>query len=1653
MRRRNYIVKKVARIFAWIIISLTATLLSIIAILQIPFVQKKITQEATAFLEQRIGTNVELEAFYISFPKRVVVKGFYLEDQQGDTLAYVGTLSIDTDLWAFLRNEVQLNAISMENTTLRITRAANDSAFNFSYIPEAFAGDAAPESDTSAAVWSITVRRLHLNNIDAQYADSLSKTSVNAKLSSVEVQLDRFDLEKQAFYVDVLHVSEANLRVIQGNISEQDTDSSAVSPDFRLRKADLTNLKLYYEDLGTGQQIATDIGTAVFHAREMNLDKKLVAIELMEIARTTASYHRLVGASTTVPDQSNNTGLESDRPWNISLEKLTLRDNSVRYYDDTQIHDEDGVDFDHLWLTGINIDCNAINSRGLSFKAKFDSVSFREKSGFAIQSMKGAIEINDDSATIDNFYLETGHSQLSFAGVATYESLDALRARPGKTALNISILTSHLGIQDLLFFSPNVFDSIPLKLDPSQKIFLQGMATGSVDEIHLHQLDLQTLADTRLQASGTIAGILEIKQPFLDLNIQRLYTTSTDIRTLVPDTVLSDSIAIPPWLNVNARWKGSADHARFNTFISTPYGNVVANGNINIDSSANNPGYSMHAVINDFNLGAVLRDTVSYGLLNAEVHLKGRQVRPDSQSIDLAAEVASFRYKGYNYNDLYLTGQLQQNVVRATASLNDENLDFTLQAEFNFQTDIPHYALTLDLQKVNFQALNLAERPLRARGTLELDLSTADMRRLNGMVGVRKVAIFNGDHLYAVDSLLFVSIDQEGRSEISIDSDLMDGRFAGSINVFTIPAVLREYFHTYYSLHDSVAQSNEGPQYFTFDLNLKKTELLTDIIVPELENFTPGTITGEFNSKHKRLDLKFEIPAMKYTNIGIDGFRFRSTSDSTELNYNLLVDQILVDSLLVDGFEFNGTVAGDSILTNIIIRDSLDYHKYVIGGTFVSRDSEFHLRLDPKQIILNYLPWSVPSNNRIRLGREKVIVENLDLRNNRQQITISSDSLLSSPLSFIFERVQLSDLTSMVTGETPVEGKLNGRIDLYTSTANPTFTADLRVDTLSIMQNRWGDIRLQVAQAIQGRYDVQFSLVGRESDIKLDGTYHTAPDENIALQAEVNRFNLELLQPVLQQQVTDLKGLVRARIRIMGTPDSPEIDGAITFVNTEFVSNYLRTTFRVDHETIRFDRRGIVFDKFELRDANDNKASLNGRIITDNYSDFQFQLNFTTEDFQLLNTDEDDNDLFYGLIHLNSEARIRGTLVNPVVNMKVRLRKGDHLTYIVPQEEASVLEQQGIVRFVDKSFQADPFTKEIQPELSDTVKTTFRGIDLTAMVELTGEETFTIILDPTTEDQLTVSGDATLTLEIDQTGDMKLAGRYEIDRGTYNFTFYKFVKREFEIHKGSSLTWTGDILNAEMNITALYEVFTAPVELMANQVSTNADLSPYRRRMPFTVYMNLGGQLLLPEINFRLDMPMSERNALGGSVYARLQDINTRESDLNKQVFALIVLKRFISEDPFENQAGSGFEGTARTSVSKILTNQLNQLSESVKGVELTFDVQSYEQYEAGETQGQTELQVGLSKKLLDDRLIIKLSGNIGIEGNQRTRDASQYIGDLSLEYLLTDDGRIRIQGFRNSDYDLVDGELIETGAGVIYIKDYNRTRDLFKSNAKTAGQ
>ena len=1156
-----------------------------------------------------------------------------------------------------------------------------------------------------------------------------------------------------------------------------------------------------------------------------------------------------------------------------------------------------------------------------------------------------------------------------------------------------------------------------------------------------------------MRTSGKIVGLPESSNLQIDLTLDKFHTTRNDIERILPDTLLPDSMILPTSMNLQAVYKGSLKKAQFTSAFTSNAGSLDINGDINLDSTSAMRGINVNLNVNDLDVGGILGKPDSImGVLTMETKIRTNGISPREMTGTIDASVDRFEFKNYEYNNLKLNGSIRDQVFSLTSSMTDKNLDFIVDADYNFAADVPKYNVTFDLKNADFKALNISKSPIRARGTLLVNMATADFKVLNGNIGIRKVAVFNGDDLYAIDSLLFASIDQEGRSEINIDSDLLQAKFEGSINIFGLPGVMREYLNSYYSLHDSIDVKDSPPQRFSFEVDLKNTDLLTDLLVPNLTALDPGPIKGEFDSEARQLELRMEINAIKYSNISIDSFVFSTNSDAAALRYNLIIDQVLMDSMKVDGLEFKGTVANNSITTDLIILDSAEREKYILGGTLLTRETGVEVKLPSEGIMLNYQFWSVPDDNYMTFGGEKFTAHNVQLINRREKIIIESPPQPGTPITVGFRELNLEYLTSMIAEQKPLSGLLEGDINLFPGGNGLTFTSDLTIGNFRIKDIGWGDITLKVEQQVRNRFEVDFVLTGNQNELSVGGFYNGGDTPSMDITADIKRFQLESLQPILDDQFQDLKGLITGQIRARGTPQKPDIDGGVLVRGTEFLSTFMNTKFAIDGETISFVDEGIAFNAFEIADQNGNKARIDGTVLTTTYRDFRFNLDIFTDNFRLLNTTEQDNELFYGQVGIEANARIRGNMTTPIVTVDIGMTEGSNLTYVVPQSEASAMQAEGIVKFVDRSFEGDPFMQRIQPESSDTVKSTFRGLDLTANVELSDQETFTIIIDPLTQDQLTVRGNSTLTLQIDPTGDINLTGRYEIEEGTYNLSFYKFVKREFEIESGSSITWMGDPLNAQMDIRAIYNVETSPIELFSNQLtgSDPNEVNQYKQRLPFMVYLNLSGELLQPEISFKLEMPVDERNAFGGNVYARIQDVNTRESDLNKQVFALLILKRFISDDPFENKAGGGFESTARNSVSKILSEQLNRLSENIKGVELSFDIKSYEDYTSGEAQGQTELQLGVSKSFLNDRLVVKLSGNIDIEGENANRDATDYIGDLALEYKLTPDGRFRITGFRNSNYDMIDGELTETGAGLIYVKDYNSLNELFKANAET---
>jgi translocation and assembly module TamB len=240
---------------------------------------------------------------------------------------------------------------------------------------------------------------------------------------------------------------------------------------------------------------------------------------------------------------------------------------------------------------------------------------------------------------------------------------------------------------------------------------------------------------------------------------------------------------------------------------------------------------------------------------------------------------------------------------------------------------------------------------------------------------------------------------------------------------------------------------------------------------------------------------------------------------------------------------------------------------------------------------------------------------------------------------------------------------------------------------------------------------------------------------------------------------------------------------------------------------------------------------------------------------------------------------------------------------------------------------------------------------------------------------------------------------------------------------------------------------------VATQMSglSDADKGAYKQQVPFWVLLKLRGDMLQPEISFAIELPPEEKGALSGALNQKLVLLNQDASALNKQVFSLLLLGRFMQENPLHTESGSTAD-IVRSTVGNFLSAQLNRLGAGVlPGTELNVDIQSYEEYQTEQPQGRTEVEVGIRQQLFNERLSVQVGGTFDVEGERAMQNrASEITGDVTVEYKLTEDGRLRLNGFRQNRYEgALEGQIIETGLGVSYVRDFNEWSELFKSPVK----
>jgi translocation and assembly module TamB len=1641
----------VLKVIGWISLSLFGLLVLIALAVQIPFVQNKLVQKAVSFLESKIGTEVSLDHISLSLPKSIVLNGLYLQDQRKDTLLYAGELSVNTDLWKLTRQTIQLNNIELSDFTGSVQRSQRDSSFNFDYIIEAFAGDSAVAPDTTQAPWKFSVGDIALNDIRLSFDDRLMGNDITVTLGALKIGMEELDLENSIIKIDEIDLENVRANLVQSKVAVDtvtvvpDTINQPISFDIGVNAVMFQNIQALYNHQGTGQVINLNLGELVMEGEGIDLQNHTIDLRKFSLKNTFASYHQMAGFQKNEAKEKTQPSNPPDDPWHFTLDELDLSNNSIQYHDFNQPFQREQFDPDHIWITNLTTEAENIKLAGSDITGELAAFSFKDRSGVSVESLSTNIALNDTSLKVDNLELISRHSRLQLTVKATYPSLKTISDTYPDAFIDLSIENSTIGVEDIRLFAPSVFDSLPITIPTATEVSVDAGLTGPLKNLTVRHLNIATLEETLLDAKGTIQ-LSQRDDPYVALKLNKFYTTAKDVRAIVPDTLIPAAIALPEWLNITGSLKGTMQSPAVNSTLTSNLGEIKINAELTRTRESGVSSYKASLNVNKFQTGKLLKQEKVFGPISLTADVDGSGLSMEELNTKVNLKILSFIYQKYEYKNFTLDGSLKKYFFSGLAVLPDENLDVRLKGDLDYNESVPRYRFTLELKNADFKALNFSERPLKARGTIDVDLATSDFRLINGDLAIRKFAVFNGKDMYAVDSLLFASIDQEGQSEIKVQSDIVDANFKGTINLYSLPEVIKRHFNQYFSMHDTAFDKPADAQDFKFDLKIKNTDLLTEILIPDLDPFIPGEIMGEFDSKAHRMDLRIGLAKMGYAGVKADSISFDVMSDRERLGYTLAVRKISRDTIRMEALKLEGNVANDSIRTKLVILDSLQKDKYVLGGVFHSLEKVFQFRFLENEVIMNYAPWTTPPDNSLQFTSKGMLAHNFSITNINEMIALKTSNDADSIVSIVFKDLNLQNITKLVEGATPIDGLANGDLNMMSSESG-AFTTSLTIADLNILDHPWGDLSLALGQTSSGPLNIDLRLESDGTSLKAAGYYTSkVASPKINFVTEITKFDLASIEPLTLGQLKNTKGQLKGEVRITGDAKQPDINGTLNFTDASFTPSTINTEFILEDETITIKDRQMLLSNFEIKDQENNLAKIEGDISWTESQDFDLNLDLNATNFQVLNSTEKDNELFYGKVRLSTKAKITGNLNQPVIDMNINLSDESNFTYVIPQSEKGVLEQQGIVVFVDRDAKDDPFLAGIDPR--DTIKSTFRGIDLSANIELNDKETFNIIIDPLTGDKLSVKGNSTLTLDMDPTGDMFLSGRYEISEGSYDLSFYKFVKRKFLIEKGSTITWSGSPTDADMNIRAINEVETAPIDLFVTGDDSDEQLNMYKQRLNFLVYLIIKGQMLSPEISFELDMPEDERNAMGGVVYGKIRDINTRESELNKQVFALLVLRRFISDDPLNSEAGSDLESTARQSVSRLLSEQLNRLSENVEGVELSFDVKSYEDYSTGSGEGQTELQLGLSKSLLDDRLVVKVAGNLEVEGDTQN-SATDYIGDLGLEYKLTEDGRFRITGFRQSNYDMLDGVVIETGMGLIYIKDYNTFRELFKANAK----
>lgn len=1331
------------------------------------------------------------------------------------------------------------------------------------------------------------------------------------------------------------------------------------------------------------------------------------------------------------------------KPWKIGFSGVKLINTSFSYSNQLEDTIAQGVDYNHLALKNINLDIRQLRIEGDSITGLIKQLGFVEKSGFILNSLTAEVKVKSDSIVARGLLIETPDSHLALDLKFSHKNFGAYGYFIDSVKMDGKFDQSSLMLADIGYFAPAL---LPLR----EILKIDGHVKGTVSSLKAQNLRFGLGKSTYFEGNVTMDGLPDIDETFMHLNIKDLRTNFDDISNFRSDG--KKLIELPELIKNlgNIRIKGFFT-GFFYDFVSAATF-TTSSGTLKTDVSLktnakNTINFQGHVNLLNWDLGKTLEASEYLGKINLSSETTGSYRKESGVSAVLNGTIGKLELLRNEFNDIKLDGKFEERQFNGSLTLKDELIDLDFKGLVDFSEKIPSFNFTSNVQNAYLSQLNLWKRDSSSKLSTYMDLnfSGSNIDNLRGSLQFSNTLYSElGKDYPAKNIALYSRLTADNSKELSLESDFADINFKGKFEFNDFYSSLINIINAYLpSFRPLPARELEVKEEHMFDyaIQIKDATPLTELFLPVLKINTTADFFGSYNSVSKTVLLNGHADQFEIAGITVSDWFIRGQNKGNSLE--VITGSSAIDlteapnedalALGLENFSFKAQMHGDSI-TYLV-----DWHDDITGkrnygnfAGFLSFNEKQYIRsvIQKAHFAINDTTFTVSQEGDFIIDSTSITIRELNIDGMNQGMTIdgkiSEDPNDILYLNFKKLNVSNADLLLAQNG-LDFDGILNGNISVNNLYKEPKIQADVTIVDFAFNKERLGDF------VILTRWDNQKSGLDIQADIVYKGNVGThkpisvkgyiypnsKKSENYDLDVSLSNFSLATLNPFLDGFASGLKGYTSGQLRMEGAFDKPAFTGSLQLLRTQLKVDYLNVIYSLA-DKIEITPGLISAKNFMIYDSLGNTGLCDFTLTHDYFRNMRMNLNVQANNLAGLHTTLKNNNLFYGNAVATGNINISGPFEDLKMNINVGTNKGTSI-YVPLNLDVDATEN-AYIRFISKADSLE----EAQTYVPET-----SGINLDMLFDVTKDAAIQIFL-PDEIGNIKASGSGRIRMGIDTRGDFTAFGNYNIDEGTFLFTFENIINRLFSIERGSSITFNGSPYDADLNVRAVYKLrasVSGIPELAASEEYAG-------RNVPVECIIYLKNNLYNPDIAFGIRLPDTE-DRLKELIFSAID--TTNDVVMTQQMVSLLLLKSFSFT------GNSGLAGSVGSSTVEMLTSQLsNMLSQISKDVDIGLN------YRTGDALSSEAIEVALSTHLFDDR--VTLEGSFGLINTGTTQDATNLVGDVLVDVKITRDGRFRVKAYNksNNPFERISFNAdYKQGVAIYYRYEFDKFSELLRRKRK----